>query len=143
MISFFYLNQDLTAMAPKNAALLLYFVEFILSEEGKALAANKYNMFNKLPDANERTALGEAVGLSARNVQVWFQNRRQREKPAAAGAPAASSASDGAAAGAPAASSAGDGAAASATVSGDASDGDVVSMDQAEVLEDILAHLYE
>ena len=51
MISFFYLNQDLTAMAPKNAALLLYFVEFILSEEGQALAANKYNMFNKLPDA--------------------------------------------------------------------------------------------
>ena len=85
--------------------------------------------FNKLPDAKERAALGEAVGLSARAVQVWFQNRRQRKKPAAAGAPAASSA--------------GDGAAASATVSGDASDGDVVSMDQAEVLEDILAHLYE
>ena len=37
--------------------------------------------YNKLPDAKERAALGQAVGLSARAVQVWFQNRRQRQKP--------------------------------------------------------------
>ena len=36
--------------------------------------------YNKLPDADERLALGKAVGLSARAVQVWFQNRRQRQK---------------------------------------------------------------
>lgn len=38
--------------------------------------------YNKLPDAKERSAIGQAVGLSARAVQVWFQNRRQRQKPA-------------------------------------------------------------
>ena len=37
--------------------------------------------YNKLPDAKERAALGQAIGLSARAVQVWFQNRRQRQKP--------------------------------------------------------------
>jgi hypothetical protein len=37
---------------------------------------------NKFPSAQERDALGEAIGLPARNVQVWFQNRRQRQKPA-------------------------------------------------------------
>ena len=41
----------------------------------------RYYEYNKLPDAKERAALGQAVGLSARAVQVWFQNRRQRQKP--------------------------------------------------------------
>ena len=44
----------------------------------------QYYDFNKLPDAKERAALGQAVGLSARAVQVWFQNRRQRQKPSGA-----------------------------------------------------------
>ena len=39
----------------------------------------RYYEYNKLPDAKERAALGQAVGLSARAVQVWFQNRRQRK----------------------------------------------------------------
>jgi len=47
MISYFYLNQDMTQMEPMDAALLLYFVEFILSAEGQELAAA--NLFNKLP----------------------------------------------------------------------------------------------
>ena len=48
----------------------------------KAVMSSYYD-FNKLPDANERAAIGEAVGLSKRAVQVWFQNRRQRQKPSA------------------------------------------------------------
>ena len=39
---------------------------------------------NKMPDVKERDAIAEAVGLSARSVQVWFQNRRQRQKAAEA-----------------------------------------------------------
>ena len=36
--------------------------------------------YNKLPDAAERETIAKAVGLPARQVQVWFQNRRQRSK---------------------------------------------------------------
>ena len=43
---------------------------------------SSYFAFNKLPDAKERASVGLAIGLSARAVQVWFQNRRQRQKPA-------------------------------------------------------------
>ena len=42
----------------------------------------RYYEYNKLPDAKERAALGQAVGLSARAVQVWFQNKRARERKA-------------------------------------------------------------
>ena len=36
MISYFYLEQNMTAMDEGTAALLMYFVKFILSEEGQA-----------------------------------------------------------------------------------------------------------
>ena len=42
----------------------------------------RYYEYNKLPDAKERAALGQAVGLSARAVQVWFQNKRACERKA-------------------------------------------------------------
>lgn len=45
----------------------------------KAAMASYFN-FNKLPDANERESLGRALGMTKRSVQVWFQNRRQRQK---------------------------------------------------------------
>lgn len=47
MISYFYLEQNMTAMDEGTAALLMYFVKFILSEEGQTLAEN--NLFVKLP----------------------------------------------------------------------------------------------
>ena len=48
MISYFYLDRNLTAMDPVSAGLLVYFVNFILSEEGQALAED--NMFVRLPE---------------------------------------------------------------------------------------------
>lgn len=51
MISYFYINQDLSSMNPDTAGLLVYFIEFILSEEGQALASNEFNLFTKLPSA--------------------------------------------------------------------------------------------
>ena len=50
----------------------------------KAVMAEFYEV-NKLPDAKEQQALGEALGLSVRAVKVWFQNRRQRQKEAREG----------------------------------------------------------
>ena len=47
----------------------------------KAVMARFYEL-NKMPDAAEREALGKALGLTPRAVQVWFQNRRQRQKEA-------------------------------------------------------------
>ena len=47
----------------------------------KAVMARYYE-FNKMPDTQEREALGRALGLTPRAVQVWFQNRRQRLKEA-------------------------------------------------------------
>lgn len=47
MISYIYIERDLTSMNPTTAGLLLYFVNFILSEEGQALA--EQNKFVKLP----------------------------------------------------------------------------------------------
>ena len=41
----------------------------------------KYYEHNRLPDTTERAAIAKAIGLSARAVKVWFQNRRQRQKP--------------------------------------------------------------
>ena len=34
----------------------------------------------KLPDAGLRDRLSKYLDLSTRQIQVWFQNRRQREK---------------------------------------------------------------
>ena len=47
----------------------------------KAVMTRFYE-FNKMPDTEEREALGKALGLTPRAVQVWFQNRRQRLKEA-------------------------------------------------------------
>ncbi|KAL1515939.1 hypothetical protein AB1Y20_002553 [Prymnesium parvum] len=49
MISYIYVDQDLRAMRKETAALLVYFIQFILSDEGQAIATNKYNLFSKLP----------------------------------------------------------------------------------------------
>ena len=52
MITYFYLPADLSGMDPYTAELLMYFVfDFVLGEEGQALASNSYNKFVKIPDA--------------------------------------------------------------------------------------------
>ena len=43
----------------------------------------RYYEFNKLPDAQEREALGKALGLTPRAVQVWFQVRACAPPPPA------------------------------------------------------------
>ena len=47
MISYIYLDKNMTAMDDVTCGLLMYFVNFILSEEGQALA--EANLFVKLP----------------------------------------------------------------------------------------------
>merc|ERR1740130_279420 len=47
MISYFYLEKDLSSMDAQSAALLVAFVKFVLSEEGQAKAED--NLFVKLP----------------------------------------------------------------------------------------------
>jgi len=47
LISYFYINKDLSSMDPQTAALLMYFVNFVLSTEGQDLAVA--NMFSRLP----------------------------------------------------------------------------------------------
>ena len=47
MISYFYLEKDLSSMDAQTAALLMAFVKFVLSEEGQAKAEDK--LFVKLP----------------------------------------------------------------------------------------------
>lgn len=47
MISYFYLDKSMASYDPVTASLVKYFVEYILSEEGQALAED--NMFVKLP----------------------------------------------------------------------------------------------
>lgn len=49
MITYFYINKDLTAMNMDTAALLVAFVRFILGAEGQAMAVD--NLFSPLPDA--------------------------------------------------------------------------------------------
>mmetsp|Transcript_18373 Transcript_18373/g.39525 ORF Transcript_18373/g.39525 Transcript_18373/m.39525 type:complete len:508 (-) Transcript_18373:827-2350(-) len=49
MISYFYLQKDLSAKAAPVVSLLFAFVNFVLSEEGQEIAANKENKFSKLP----------------------------------------------------------------------------------------------
>ena len=57
-----------------------------LSRDQKALLETVYAM-EKLPDAALRERLGNHLGLTARQVQVWFQNRRQRSKSTPADPP--------------------------------------------------------
>ena len=38
---------------------------------------------NPLPSRDLRRALATDLGVNERNVQIWFQNRRQREEPTA------------------------------------------------------------
>lgn len=59
MISYFYLNKNISHMAPLDAALLVYFVEYILSPEGQELA--KEHMFVPCP---ESLLMKNAVTLS-------------------------------------------------------------------------------
>ena len=47
MISYFYLNKNLTSMDAHSASVLMYFVRYILSDEGQTLAES--NMFSRLP----------------------------------------------------------------------------------------------
>ena len=47
LFSYFYLDRDLTSMNPLSASVLDYFVKFILSPEGQALAQT--NWFSPLP----------------------------------------------------------------------------------------------
>jgi len=47
MISYFYISQDLSALDPGTAGLLLAFVRFILSAEGQAMAVEQ--LFDPLP----------------------------------------------------------------------------------------------
>ena len=49
MISYFYLEKDLSGMDAQSAALLMAFVKFVLSTEGQAKAED--NLFVKLPAA--------------------------------------------------------------------------------------------
>jgi len=47
MISYFYMNKDLSSLDVNSAALLMYFVEFILSTVGQDMAVT--NLFSRLP----------------------------------------------------------------------------------------------
>ena len=66
MISYFYINKDISTMDPVEAGILMYFVRFILGSEGQALAVN--NLFVPLPqtllDYNAQT-LGSITTPSA------------------------------------------------------------------------------
>ena len=64
-----------------------------LSRDQKALLETVYAM-EKLPDAALRERLGNHLGLTARQVQVWFQNRRQRSKSTPADPPVVLNTSD-------------------------------------------------
>ena len=48
-----------------------------LSRDQRAVLEAVYAM-EKLPDADLRERLSAYLNLSTRQVQVWFQNRRQR-----------------------------------------------------------------
>ena len=74
MISYFYLEKDLSGMDAQSAALLMAFVNFVLSEEGQAMAEDK--LFVKLPtkmqDKNTATlaSLTLPAGYTALSVEL-------------------------------------------------------------------------
>jgi hypothetical protein len=74
MISYFYLEKDLSTMDAQSAALLMAFVNFVLSEEGQAMAEDK--LFVKLPtkmqDKNTATlaSLTLPAGYTALSVEL-------------------------------------------------------------------------
>ena len=51
MISYFYINKNLTHMDPETAAILLYFVKFIISDEVHALARTRAHARMYRPNA--------------------------------------------------------------------------------------------
>ena len=93
MISYFYIEKDLSGMDPETAALLMAFVKMVLSEEGQSLAED--NMFVKLPAGvlayNEATLasitlpsgyaalstrrIASAVGCTATSIYLHFKSK--------------------------------------------------------------------
>ena len=77
MISYFYLEKDLSGMDAKTAALLMAFVKFVLSEEGQAKAEDK--LFVKLPAAMQtyNTATLASLTLPAGYAELSFEDSGQ------------------------------------------------------------------
>ena len=50
-----------------------------LTEKQKIVLKELYDETN-FPDFNTRQEIGSSIGLESRQVQIWFQNQRQREK---------------------------------------------------------------
>ena len=61
-----------------------------LSRDQRTVLESVYDM-EKLPDAHLRERLSKYLDLSTRQIQVWFQNRRQRAKAGGGGGSGASS----------------------------------------------------
>merc|ERR1719149_298310 len=74
MISYFYLEKDLSGMDAQSAALLMAFVNFVLSEEGQAMAEDK--LFVKLPTKmqDKNTATLASLTLPAGYTALSFED---------------------------------------------------------------------
>ena len=57
-----------------------------LTHDQRSMLESVYDM-QKLPDAELRDKLSKYLGLSTRQIQVWFQNRRQRAKTGSSSEP--------------------------------------------------------
>ena len=77
MISYFYLEKDLSGMDAQSAALLMAFVNFVLSEEGQAMAEEK--LFVKLPTKmqDKNTATLASLTLPAGYTALSFEDSGQ------------------------------------------------------------------
>merc|ERR1719326_311760 len=53
-----------------------------ISREQLSVLINSFEE-EPLPNFDQRQALAKMLGMTPRSVQIWFQNRRQRLKPAA------------------------------------------------------------
>ena len=62
MISYFYLEKDLSSMDAQSAALLMAFVKFVLSAEGQAKAED--NLFVKLPTEMQNFSMNALATLT-------------------------------------------------------------------------------